>query len=195
VLRIAERRYAVRADQVGRRMKFEEIHGVGRMRLGLSSLAEGARVTQLDVMMVGDDGSAYSLAGDLAAVVPVGRYAVGAVTLAVLDGKSPHPWNFVFSRSGGEAPQRWYEVREDSETVVDLVGRFRFELNVKGDCRTGAELSISPRLFTGDGLLINSSSCGETDRFAAHDDNYNCASIQLVSPGEKLLGSTRSGFT
>ena len=90
---------------------------------------------------------------------------MGTVTLAVRDGQSRVPWNFVFSRSGGEEPQRWYNVQKDEDVLVDPIGQFRFELSMsKPTCRPGQSMGIRPRLFTGDGLLINSSSCGEFSR-------------------------------
>src|SRR5207248_8628235 len=127
------------------------------------ALAAGTRVQQLQVMLVGEDGSACTLqSGDAPATLPVGRYALASVTLSVLDGKVPEPWDFVFSRSGGEPPRRWYDVRADQEVSVDPVGKLRFELHPdRASVRPGQELTVRPRLFTADGLLINSSARGE----------------------------------
>jgi hypothetical protein len=195
VLRLGEGRFAVRADAVGNRLAFEPVVGVGRLKLHLPSLAKTARVRHLQVMMMGEDGSAFTLqGGDEPATLPVGRYAPGSVALSVLDGTAPEPWNFVFSRSGGDAPRRWYEVRADREVTVDPLGQLRFELHLPaGGARPGQELSVSPRLFTADGLLINSSACGDVEPFAS-SDKHNCATVQLVSSAGIVLGSAQSGF-
>jgi hypothetical protein len=195
VLRLDGRRFAVRADAVGRRLAFAEIVGVGRLTLELPALAKAARVQQLQVMLVGEDGSAFSVQGlGEPASIPVGRYAVESVGVVALDGKRPEPWHFDFSRSG-EPAQRWYEVRADAETRVDPVGTLRFDLALAlaRAAEPGKELSVTPRLFTGDGLLINSSVCGDVDRYASAD-KHNCATVELVTSSGKTLAAARSGF-
>jgi len=196
VLRLMDRRFAVRADRLGRRLRFDEIVGVGRLTVSLPSLAKGARLKHLEVMFVGNDGSAFSLRGEKTHVtVPVGRYALESVSLSVLDGKSPDAWNFVFSRSGGVKPQTWYDVRKDGTVTVNPIGKFRFELRIddKKTYRPGESLAITPRLYTGDGLLINSSTCGDADRYSS-EDKHNCTQIRLVTTGKSVLGTTQSGF-
>ncbi len=195
IVKLDGRRFALRADAVGKRLAFEEIVGTGRLKIHLPSLAPKARVHQLQVMLVGDDGSAFTIAGmDEIATLPVGRYALGSVSLSVLDGTSPEPWTFVFSRSGGERPERWYEVRAGQEVNVDPIGRFHFDLELReGSVRAGQDLTISPRLTTADGLLINSSARGEVEAFQS-SDRYNCASVNLLSSSGALLGSHQSGF-
>jgi hypothetical protein len=175
-------------------LEMAEIVGVGRVKLHLPSLAKGATIKQLEVMLFGEDGSAYTVRTDQAAELPLGRYATGGLTVSLLDGKKPEPWNFVFSRS--EEPKRWLEVRRDEEILLDPVGALRFNLNLKDDgkpARPGQSLYITPRLYTADGLLINSSSCGDFDRFAG-EDKHNCARIQLVRPDKTVLSAAQSGF-
>ena len=195
VLRLDGRRFAVRADAVGARLAFEEIVCAGRLKVHLPGLARNARVQQLQVMLVGEDGSAFTLpAGDAPAMLPVGRYGLASVTLSVLDSTAPEPWTFVFSRSGGEPPQRWYEVRKEQEVSVDPIGQLRFELRLPDAAvPPGKEVSVSPRLYTGDGLLINASGRGEIDPYSA-SDKHNCATVQLVSATGTVLGAAQSGF-
>ena len=194
VLRLDGRRFAVRAGAAGDRLAFEEVVGVGRLTVRLPPLPEKARVRAMQVMFLGEDGSAFTVRGDEPATLPVGRYALGSVSLSVLDGEAPEPWNFVFSSSGFERPRRWYEVAADGEVTVDPVGKFRFELELPdGAVRPGQELRVSPRLYTGDGLRINSSACGELEPFAS-PDRYNCATVRLVSPSGGALSTAKSGF-
>jgi hypothetical protein len=194
VLKLDGRRFAVRADAVGQRLAFAEIVGVGRLRVHLPALAKSARVRQLQVMLLGDDGSAFTLQGDEPTTLPVGRYALGTVVLSIQGATGAEPWNFVFSRSGGEPPRRWYEVRAGQDVSVDPVGQLRFDLPLaRAGVRPGQALEVTPRLFTGDGLLINSSARGEVDPFAS-SDRYNCATVQLLAPAGTILASHQSGF-
>jgi hypothetical protein len=201
MLRLAEGRFAVRGDREGHRLAFEPVEGTGRVRLHLPTLAAGASVKQLEVMLFGEDGSAYTLhggekAGDKATELPIGRYSVGSVTASLADGRQAKPWNFVFSRSPGEPLTRWHEVRRDQELTLDPFGKFRFDLGL-GDIgsavQPGQGLHLGLRLHTADGLLINSSSCGAFDRFAS-EAGHNCARVQLLRPDQTVADSAQSGF-
>ncbi len=196
MLRLDAGRFAVRGDRTGERLVFEPIEGVGRVKLHLPTLAAGASAKQLEVMLFGEDGSAHTLRGDdKATELPMGRYSVGSVCLSLADGKKGEPWNFVFSRSGGERPERWHEVRREAELLLDPIGKFRFDLGLGdlGSVEPGSGLYLRLRLHTADDLLINSSSCGPFDRFAA-EDRHNCARVQLLRPGGTVADSSESGF-
>src|SRR5205814_7719670 len=59
VLRLAERRFAVRADSLGQSLALDELIGEGRIRLRLPALAKGATVTRIEVSLTDGNGSAY----------------------------------------------------------------------------------------------------------------------------------------
>jgi hypothetical protein len=196
MLRLAEARFAVRGDRAGERLSFEPVEGVGRGKLHLPTLAAGASIKQLEVMLFGEDGSAHTLrGGEKATELPIGRYSVGSVCLSLSDGKKSEPWNFVFSRSSGDKPDRWHEVGRDQELLLDPIGKFRFDLGLNDvrSVRPGDSLHLSLRLYTADGLLINSSSCGAFDRFAA-EDKHNAARVELLRPDRSVASFAQSGF-
>lgn len=197
VLKLEEKRYALRSDAIGSRLALEEINGLGTVRLKLATLAPGVEVADLELMLMGDDGSAYSLRGAEGAVqVPVGRYALSALSLSLSRTGDREPWYFVFSRLWPPEGRHWHEVARDAEVVIDPIGTPRFVLefpNGAENVKPGKSLSIEPRLYTQDGLLINSCSLGQPGRTAAYGSGPH-ADVQFLSAAGKLLGSHQSGF-
>jgi hypothetical protein len=193
VLRLDERRFAVRADAVGQRLSFEEIVGTGRIKLHLPSLAATARLQDLQVMLVGEDGAALTLQqSSQPHLLPVGRYALATVSLSVVDAAGGEPWNFVFSRSGADAPRRWYEIGRDQEVSVDPIGSMRFDARLTGAVQPGRDVQVTPVLYSGDGLLLNSSTRGDADNRGV-SENYNCATLRLSASGA-VVDTQQSGF-
>lgn len=194
IVRLGAKRFAVRAPSQGGQLSFEEIVGVGHLRFTIPSLPEGATIQNLEVMLIGDDGSAYAVRGaDKQVTLPIGRYAPINVTISIADGSSAGPWNFVFSRN--DRPKRWYNVTTDNTVIVDPVGKLRFILvTPENTAESGQEWPITLRLYTADGLLINSSARGVLEPFAI-PERYNQATIRLLTPTGEALNSTTSGFT
>jgi hypothetical protein len=61
VLTVNGQRYGIRADALGSRLALEPLTSEGRIRLRLGELAKDAALQKLDVMLVGEDGSAFSV--------------------------------------------------------------------------------------------------------------------------------------
>ena len=59
-------------------------------------------------------------------------------------------------------------------------------------CRPGTTLVVTPRLYTEVGLLVNSSSRGETDRHT--DSNHNQATVEIRTSAGIVLEQAKSGF-
>jgi len=198
VLHLDGRRLALRADRLGQWLRFEEILGTGRLKVRLPLRSPKSRVERIEVMFLGDDGSAFSVRSEReAVVVPVGRYAVGAVSLVLRDGASSVPWTFTFSRPASETPAVWHEVRPDQTVVVNPIGRLRFDLQLAGTesvVRPGEAVTVDPRLRTEDGLLINSSFRGQADWYS-DESKHNAATVQLVATDGRVLDTARSGFS
>lgn len=193
IAKLNGRRYAVRGDVAGKRLELSKLDGTGTIRLGMKLHDPKAAIVALDVMLVGADGSAVSLTGtDEAVVVPTGKYTVNIVRLAVKDSITNRPWDFVFSDmseqgSGG----RSFTVVKGQELLIDPIGKLRFELESENGMRSvkpGTLLSVSPRLYTADGLLINSSTCGSSAT------NEHGADIWLRDNKGGRLSMARSGF-
>jgi hypothetical protein len=195
VLKIREVRYAVRSDLVGTSLRFEPITGEGKIRLACRPAGENSQVADLFVMLIGSDGSAISLrCGDEAVAVPVGKYALETVTLAVRTGADGLPWNFTFGRRGNPADHEWHAVAPDETVAIDPVGKLRFQVvaNEGKPAAPGQEIRIQPQLVTHDGLIINSCSLGTNSRNPYSESSQ--ALINLVSASGSILQQAQSGF-
>jgi len=191
------RRFAVRGDRLGARITFREVSDTGALRLGWTPRAGPFRVEKLEVLVVGEDGAAFTLTQPGQTVtVPTGRYALEAVSLVLRPNGSETPWLFVFNRYFGGQPERWHSVRRDQTVTIHPFAGLRFELRVDENdaAEPGQELTITPRLLTADGLTLNASWFGQADRLSP-ESRFNVATIRLVDATGKVLASVASGFS
>ena len=202
ILAIGGQRYAVRSDERGAMLTLAKLEGTGTIALAVrqkpdkNSSEPGTlgRITEIAVTLVGRDGSAAGLRGtDAEATVPMGDYRVSAVSLSLDDPAGGQRWNFVFSDNGGRDEKRWRKLGKDGELAIDPLEKFDFSIGpwqVNGKCRAGDELTFQPKLFTVDGLLINTCYRG------AHDTGRDgtCATIKLSASDGTLLATAQSGF-
>jgi hypothetical protein len=87
-------------------------------------------------------------------------------------------------------------VARDALVEVDPVGTLNltFEFpNGKDKVVPGKVLSVAPRLYTHEGLLINSCGIGRDDGRSGHGSGPR-ADVRLVSAGGESTSSDRSGF-
>jgi len=148
------------------------------------------------VLVVGEDGAAFTLnqSGQIL-TVPVGRYAVEVISLAVRSRDARGPWRFVFTRNFGGQPERWHSVEADRTTTIRPFADLRFKLLLEQDtARPGQELTVSPRLLTADGLTLNASWFGDADRLS-RESRYNSATVRLVTATGQVLTTVESGFS
>lgn len=197
IVTLNEQRYAVRGDARGTRLALEPLTSEGRVRLRLDTLAPGTSIVKLEVMLTSEDGSAFAInTPDVATVLPVGRYAVGSVVLAVQQTGAALPTHFVFSRVGVDTDTRWHDLKKDQELTIDPIGKVRFALDIEADQRSrrpGEDVRVQPQLFTADGLLINSCSAGERDDIS-HNGNDRPCSVKLYGADKEAADAHSSGF-
>ena len=195
VMKFQDDRYALRSDAIGSRLSLEEI--TGTVRLALPTLGPGTRVADLEVTLMGDDGSAYALRGlEERVQVPIGKYAITGLSLSLQRTGDSLPWNFVFSRLDHPADEHWHVVLRDAELAVDPIGAVRFTLefpNGEEKFPAGKAISVVPRLYTHEGLLINSCSIGNSDARANYGSGPG-ADMRLLSAQGATLASHHSGF-
>ncbi|HEV3022904.1 MAG TPA: hypothetical protein VGX76_10565 [Pirellulales bacterium] len=205
ILVLEGKRYAVRSDELGTWLAFDKLEGTGAIKLAVRQADAGherssggvlGRVIELSVTLVGRDGSAVGLRGALAeATVPAGEYRVSALTVALDDPAGGPRWNFVFSDGGGQDQKKWHTLEKDQALSLDpLAG---LELTACGPptpttCKPGEQLSVQPRLVTGDGLLINSCFRGTHD--SGRSAAGSCARLALVATDGSELAAWQSGF-
>ena len=197
VLTLNNQRYGIRGDAAGSKLTIEPLTSEGRIRLRLDGLAKDAALLKLDVMLTGEDGSAFSVSAlDSSTVVPAGRYAVGSVALSVAHSGATLPTHFVFSRIGVDADTRWHELKKDQELILDPIGKLRFVLEIDKDQRTrkpGEAIRVQPQLFTADGLLINSCSVGEAEEVSRYGNHRHCT-VKLSDAKLQVIDRQTSGF-
>ncbi len=193
VFPLAGGRYAARSDEYGRRLALVPLEGTGTIRLAFAR--PGTSVAELSATLIGRDGSAVGLTGAGAeAVVPVGEYRLGTVTLSLDDRAGGPRWGYVFSDNGRRGESVWYKVERGGEVDVDPLGAVELATGLEGvDPRqAGDDLSLRPRLFTGDGLLIVTCYRG-TPTTPGGDDGPG-AEVALSDREGRALATARSGF-
>jgi hypothetical protein len=197
VLTLNNQRYGIRGDATGSRLAIEPLTSEGRIGLRLGELAKDATLLKLEVMLTGEDGSAFAVSAlDTPTVVPAGRYAVGSVVLSVQHASANQPIHFVFSRVGVDADTRWHELKKDQELILDPVGKLRFGLDIEKNQlirKPGETIRVQPQLFTADGLLINSCSIGDSEEVSRYGNHKHC-SVKLSDAKSQLVDLQSSGF-
>jgi hypothetical protein len=199
VLNLEGARYVVRSDELGTRLSFEPLAGVGSIRLawrgsGGSSTVDSSSV-ELHATALGRDGSVFGLSGTEQATVPVGEYRLGTVTVAIGDPGGGRRWSFVFSDNGAKADPKWYKVEKDARLTIDPIGTPSFEIKVIEDhkaIKSGEEIAVQTAMYTGDGLLINVGYRGAPVSPALQESLG--ARIALTSAAGQPLATAHSGF-
>ncbi len=191
ILTLGDRRYAVRSDPLGRKLTISLLEGTGSIRLEIPGPA-GPRAAEINAMLVGDDGSAYSVSSTTPAVLPVGSYRLGTVTVGLDDPAAGPRWSFTFSDAYRKGEPTWYRVEKGSNLAVDPVGHLEFSTGL-GDpiaAAPGGEINLQPKLYTGDGLLIVTVGRGA----AGSSTEGPTAAITLGSNAGGRVDGARSGF-
>ncbi len=197
ILTLGTARYAVRSDEMGSYLRLEALQGAGTVALELRRPAGAHRVDEVHATLIGRDGSAFGLAGlGEGVTVPAGEYRLGTLTIAMDDPGGGPRWTFVFSDNGGKPDHKWHRVEADRTVVIDPVGALELqtglEQSTEGTIRAGLDLELQPRLYTGDGLLINTCFRGTPSAPGGHDAAG--ADITLKGGDLQSLGVACSGF-
>ena len=195
ILRIGDRRFAVRSDPWGERLSFEALTGEGAIKLNVERRETADRVLDITATLVGRDGSAAVVRGlNCDQNMPVGDYRVSSMTVCLKDLGGGTNWNFIFSDNGGRESRRWYPLRKDETLAIDPLASFVATVGVpqkSGPTRPGDILTLGPRLFTSDGLLINSCFRGKERALFGEGP---AAKVTLAMPDGTPLASAHSGF-
>jgi hypothetical protein len=196
ILPLGAARYAVRSDELGTRLALETLEGVGTVKLTRNLPAGASRVAEVHATLIGRDGSAVSLVGlGQAVTVPAGEYRVGTLALAWEDPGGGPRWSFIFSDNGGKPDHRWHKVEKGAAVAIDPVGTLEMETGVESPAkalRAGDDINLQPKLYTGDGLMINTCFRGTPATPGGHDGAG--AEITLTGTGPGSLAVARSGF-
>jgi hypothetical protein len=197
VLPLGEKRYAVRSDAGGTRLALEEINGVGTIRITLAALRPGFEVREFELALMGSDGSAYSANSQSEVIaVPPGEYTTRSLRVLVENPQNKERWNYVFSRFDDPKPESWRRVAAGEELALDAVGKLHMAVEGASLARpipAGRDITVLPRLYTQDGLLINSCDGGA----ASSRDQYGqgrTATVELSGTDGEIMSTYKSGF-
>jgi hypothetical protein len=189
-------RYVARSDELGRRLALEPLEGEGTVTLAPQRPGSAPQAVELNVTLVGRDGSAVGLSGvGTNAIVPVGEYRVGTVNAAFDDPGGGPRWSFIFSDMERRGDPVWYKVEPGASVAIDPFGTLELRpglVDTMKTCKTGDLLQLNPRLFTGDGLLINTVFRGSATVPGSHDGPQ--AQLALTTTTGQALETASSGF-
>ena len=175
---------------------FERIDGAGIAKLKLNRAPGSPAATDLHATLLGRDGSAVALSGEGEGVtVPAGEYRIGTLSISFDDPGGGLRWSFIFSDNGGTSDHKWYRVNKDATVEIDPIGKLLLETGLEDHPKSfpsGGDISIQPRLYTGDGLLINTCFRGSPTSPGGHDGAG--ADITLKGLGTQPLAAACSGF-
>lgn len=152
-------RFAVKANEQGTRFQLIPNSLAGTVTLA-PRVVDGAKVTEVKVMMRGNDLSAITIQGLDPVEVPTGTYRIENVEIVVRDPKTKLNSSFVFSSAGRlKSPEnvRAFVVADGKTVEIDPIGELVFRLFSDAQFQRAEKLRMSPRLFTQDGLNLSSS--------------------------------------
>jgi hypothetical protein len=196
VLAIGSERFVVRGDRLGERLALAPLEGTGTIALELRTLGLEGRVTEIDVLLVGHDGSAVGIRGlGTEASVPVGEYRLSALSVALTDPSGGPVWHCIFSEPYDHPVNVWHKVGKGQRLAIDPIGTMALSVEITGAPearRPGLAVSVQPRLTTGNGLLINAGYRGSPT--APGLDHEMTATVVLATTQGRALDSVHSGF-
>lgn len=194
ILRLEDRRFALRADDRGERLALVPLEGTGKVRLALPQTVRPEQVEEIQVTVQSRDGVTGGLNRlDAEISLPAGDYRITTLVLMLKDAKGGPAWGFVFNDNGGKEP-RWHTLAKNGSLSLEPVGALDFSANVhngKTDCRAGDSLEVKPALYTGDGLLIERAYRGRFDSNPFGGGLHGTIRLLL---GERVLDEASTGF-
>ena len=198
ILSVAGARFALRSDELGTRLALETVEGTGVIKLKRNRPAGAPEATSVEATLLGRDGSAVGATGDDQGVtVPAGEYRLGTLALSFADPHGGPKWSFIFSDNGGRPEHTWYKIEKGQTVEIDPVGKLVLETGVEEKDKSvaaGDDIPLQPRLFTGDGLLINTCFRGSPTTPASHDGHRADITLRGAESGSQALAVAVSGF-
>jgi hypothetical protein len=129
--------------------------------------------------------------------VPAGEYRLGTLSLSFDDPGGGPRWSFIFSDNGGTSDHKWYRVEKGRTVEIDPVGKLVLETSLENQEKSypaGDNIELQPRLFTGDGLLINTCFRGSPATPGGHDGSGADIKLRGTETQSQALGAACSGF-
>ena len=179
------------------RLLLKPLSGTGTMKLVVNRPSGAPPVIELHATLIGRDGSAVGLDGQAETVtLPAGEYRIGTLWIALDDQTGGPRWNFTFSDDDGKPDQKWYKIDDGDAIEIDPIGRLELHAGLKLEGKpalAGDDITLEPKLYTGDGLSINTCFRGSPASPGGQDGQG--AEITLCGAGQQTLALARSGFS
>lgn len=194
IIKLGDRRYAVRTDPAGDRFALEPLTGTGTIRLAVTPRDARSQVTGLRVLLVGRDGSAVGLREAAAITVPVNEYRVSSLSLVLSDPGGGESWYYVFSRAS-RSQAKWRKLEANDSLLIEPLASLTMRkdaLDGRTSCRPGDTLVATPRVTTEGGLGITT--CWRGKRSDPSMEGAG-ATITLTGPDGAVLARGRSEFS
>ncbi len=196
ILTIGPGRYAVHSDPAGTQLAFVPLEGTGTVRLTVRRPETREHLAEIHAQLIGSDGSAVNVSGSAEVTVPVGEYRISALSLVLSDPAGGPPWHFGFSEMFAKPRRIWYKIEKGAALDLDPLRGLDLKAEIReppDERKPGLPVTILPRLFTGDELLINYGYRGAATAPGA--DHETTARVTLCSGDGAVLDATTSGFS
>lgn len=190
ILKIDNRKFALRADIRGERLDLAPLLGFGNVQLQMPKSIAKESVEEIHVTLQSRDGVLATLRNLTGAIeTPAGDYRVASVMITLTDPKGGSTWGFVFNDNNGREP-RWQTLVHGGVLAVDPIGKLEFGLLAPEEAKAGDSFMARPTMHTQDGLLIERAYRGVFESFA-----QGChATTSILDSGGKVISSETSGF-
>jgi hypothetical protein len=195
ILKLGDERYAVSTDWAGERFALKILEGTGTLELAMAEMKNRDALVELEVMLAGREGSVVRL--DLekpSASVPVGEYSIFQMNLTLKDPAGGEPWIYNFGGADDANSAHWFKVTKGNQTALNPLTGIKLKGTLdklEANCRPDEEISIQPRVETGDNLPLTAVYRGKPDSSTRHPG----ADVSLQSSDGKNLSTTQSGFS
>ena len=193
--RSATDRYAVRSDELGTRLAFERVDGAGTVKLKLDPTAGSPRATDLHATLIGRDGSAVGArrrrSGRDRSCRRISRSAPSRCRLttprAGPSGASSSRTTAAGPTTNGTSVAKGAHSRDRPDRQAHAGNRaWRTRQRPFPPAMT---LPLQPRLYTGDGLLINTCFRGSPTTPGGHDGQGADIKLRGRTPRPRLWPS------
>jgi hypothetical protein len=191
VLAIGAKRFAMRADALGKSMALTQLLGEGVLGVHFAKPNLARRVTEWTVTVESKDGTVFTLRSDQAnAPAPADSYRLHSVDVLVKD-EHDRLWRFIFLDQTLDPPYRWHRLDNKGRLMVDPLAGFEVAVSATiTKSPADRTLTLRPEIRTSDGLSLYRCTYSLDSNFVEKRSHMSVRSAQGAG-----LGDAHSGFT
>jgi len=190
VLHLDEKRFALRADPLGKKLTLTPLLGEGALAVRFQEPKLAGHVTDWTVTVESKDGTVFTLRSDEAKTqAPADSYRLHSADIKLKDQRD-RLWRFIFLDQTVDQTSRWHRLDKNGQLNLDPLTGFDVAVKVS-TTKNEAEsyLQLQPEICTRDGLtLYRCSQCLDTNVVDSQ------AQLSVRSKGTSV-GTAHCGFT